>query len=109
MSIVKLSKQEVEIKEALTWGDNEKLQSILMSGAKLGNLNQAGDKKPEDVDIEFDTTVMLKGKYALLEVAIIKIKDGEKEIPYTKEWMDGLSIEDGEKLYNEVEKLSKKK
>jgi len=106
MSIVKLLKYEVEIKDFLTWGDNEKLQSILMSGAKLGNLSNTN---PDNIDIEFNTDVMLKGKYALLETAIIKIKDGDNEIAYSKDWMDNLSIEDGDLLYNEVEKISKKK
>ncbi len=92
---------EVEIITFLTWGENEKVQNIMMGGAKLENV-QSGE-------VGFDAGVMLKSKYALLEIAVKGIKCGEEVKQYSKDWMDNLSVEDGEFLYNEIDEAGKKK
>lgn len=101
---LKLKDYTVEIKDALTWGDREKIQATLMKGA---NIN-AKDSSGSDVGFNFDTTAMLESKYKALECAVVKIVDGDKEIEWTREWQDNLSIEDGDKLMNAVDSLSKK-
>ena len=96
MKNVKLSNNiEIELKEELTWGDSLDLDSIVTGGALLDNNGLSG----------FDASAMVKAKYKLLEVVISKIKDGEKEIPFSEEFLKGLSIEDGNKLYNETKGL----
>lgn len=97
--IVKLSNCEVKIKEALTWGDSEKIQNVYIKGAQV---DQSGLKS-------FDASVVSEAKYILLEITVLEIKEGEKVLEFTREWMNNLSIEDGDKLYDAVELLNKKK
>lgn len=95
MKTVKLSKYEVELKEELNWGDSLDLDSIVYGGAEMKGTS----------DIGFNASVMIDGKYKLLEIVISKIKEGEKEIPFSKDFIRNLSIEDGIKLYTEAKGL----
>jgi len=99
--ILPLSKCEVEIITFLNWGEKEKIQDIIMSGAKIEDA-QTGK-------VGLDAGVMLKSKYALLEVAIKNIKCGEEVKTYSKDWIDNLRIEDGDFLNEELEKLNELK
>lgn len=94
--MVKLSKCDVKIKDVFTWGDKEKLQSVYIKGAKI---DQTGMK-------EFDASVVSEAKYTLLEMCVVEIKEEDKVIPFSKEWMNSLSVDDGDKLYEAVEELS---
>jgi hypothetical protein len=96
---VKLSKCEVKIKDELTWGDSEAIQNVYIKGAKV---DQNGLK-------DFDAGVVSEAKYVLLEKSVIEIKEGEEIKKFSRDWMNALSIEDGNKLFNEVDKLNKKK
>ena len=91
--MVKLKDYEVKIKDSFTWGDKEKIQNIYIKGASV---DQTGIKG-------FDTSVISEAKYTLLETAILEIKKGDEIINFSKEWMYNLSIEDGDKLYNEID------
>jgi hypothetical protein len=97
--IVKLTNCEVKIKDQLTWGDSEKIQGVYIKGAKM---DQSGLK-------DFDASVVSEAKYVLLEITVMEIKEGEEVKQFTREWMNNLSIEDGNKLYEAVEALNKKK
>lgn len=99
-TIVKLSEAEVTIKKHYTWGDKEKIQAVLLKGAKL-----QGSSK----DFDFDTDAMLESKYKAIECAVISIKEGENSVEWTKEWQNNLSVEDGDNLMESVDNLSKKK
>lgn len=99
MKTIKLSSCEVDIKDDLTWGDVESLKIVLMKGAKIGSTGLT----------DFDLSSTLDAKYALLETAVLEIRQGDKKLKYTKDWMNGLSIDDGDLLYLEVDKLNKKK
>ena len=44
-----------------------------------------------------------------MELAIVSIKCGEEVSKFSNEWVENLSAEDGDKLYEELEKLNKKK
>lgn len=96
---VKLKDVSVKIKDALTWGDEQKVQSALMSGAKMSG------KAGTDMGVDFDASAMLEAKYVTLECAVLEIGEGEK---FTREWMNELSSEDGNKLMEAVDSLSKK-
>jgi len=91
-----ISKQEVEIITYLTWGEKEKIQDVMISGAKIEDA-QSGK-------VGFDTGAMLKSKYALFEVAIKKIGDSK----YTRELMDNLPADDGDLIVKELENIQKK-
>jgi hypothetical protein len=97
--IIKLSNCEVKIKDQLTWGDSERIQSVYIKGAKV---DQSGLK-------DFDASVVSEAKYVLLEITVMEIKEGEEKKQFNREWMNNLSIEDGNKLYEAVEALNKKK
>lgn len=102
---VKLSNAKVRIKDALTWGDSQKIQSALMSGAKLsGKASNAGD-----AGFDFDASAMLESKYVALECAVLEIEENGETKKFTREWIDNLTEEDGDKLYEKVDALSKKK
>jgi hypothetical protein len=103
MKTIKLSNCSVDIIEKLTWGGKEKIQNSLYGGFKItGGISDKDKKK-----IEMDPRVLLESKYVTLETCIKKITsvDG-KVIEYTREWLDDLSIEDGDTLYNAVEEVS---
>jgi len=100
---INLINYDIELIAEMNWGEKEQLQSELIKGARI---NEKGLQ-------EFDTTVILNAKYKTCEILIHKIidKDG-KEIEYTKDWLNNLSIEDGDKLMLEIDALtsiSKKK
>lgn len=96
---IKLSGCEVDIITFLTWGEKETLQSEIMKGAKLNESGMTG----------FDSSVLLESKYKLLEFAIKEIRCGEEKTQYTKDWVNNLSIEDGDLLYETVDELNGKK
>ena len=103
--IIELSNANVEIIEKLTWGQQERIREAMMGGIKVQGLS---DKEKQSLD--FDTSVLSKAKYKTLEICIKKITlaDG-KEVPYTNEWMDNLSVEDGDKLFEAVNEVTSPK
>lgn len=104
MRKVELSNAIVTVKDNLTWGDNEKIQSAIMAGAKMnGKALAAGD-----MDFDFDPSAALEAKYVTLECAVVSIKEDGKDKEFSRDWMNNLSQEDGSKLYDAVDNLSKK-
>lgn len=97
--ILQLSKSTVSIKDNFTWGDKEKIQNIYIKGAKV---DQSGMK-------EFDTSVVSEAKYVLLEIMVEAIDEGEDRKAFTREWMNSLSLEDGDLLYSTVEEITSPK
>lgn len=98
MSKVTLSNATVEITDHLTWGQKEAINSAMFSGMKIGTKTQ---------EVDFNAEALLAAKYKTLEVCVLKITEGDKDVPFSKEWMDSLSIEDGDKLYDAVEAVTK--
>jgi len=91
--------ETVKIIPFLTWGEKQKIESILATGARLDN---QGLKS-------YDMSVIGERQYKLLETCIKEIvKDGESK-PFTKEWMDNLSVDDGDLVFDAVDALTKKK
>lgn len=101
---IKLTNATVEIKDALTWGDVQKIQQAVMSGAKMSG----SAKDAENMGMDFDASKMLEARYVTLECAVVKVNEGENEKTFTREWMDNLPYEDGAKLFDAVDELSKK-
>lgn len=101
---IKLDFCELEIKTFLTWGESEKVEGVIISGAKSIGPDGARD---------FDATVITEQKYVLLETAIVNIKDNEgKDFSFNREWFNNLRKEEGEeiiKTVNNVISESKKK
>ena len=92
---IKLSKCEVDIAVNLTWGQSEKIQSVMMSGAKIKSTG-------ENPDIDFNPSVLLEAKYTALELLVKEIREGEQKVKFTREWMDNLSMDDGNILKRSI-------
>lgn len=101
---IQLSNSVVEIKESLTWGDANKIQSVFSNFTKMSG--KASDA--ENFGIDIDGAAMLEAKYVALECVVVKIKEDEKEKSFSRDWADNLSVEDGDKLYAAVEEITKK-
>lgn len=101
--IVKLSTHEVELKEELTWGEEEELQSIIRGGVQIKDFDQSTKKG----DIQIDPSITTAAKYKTFELCIKKIIDAEgNEVKYSKEWIYNLSRVDGNKLMDAVDKVT---
>ncbi len=97
----KIGKYEIKLKEKLGWYDQEVIKHEMFSGAKVDNKGLTG----------FDGQAMLRMKLKLWELAIEEIKEGDKVIPFSQEWVKGLTSEEGEninKAMNELEDEEKK-
>ena len=80
---IDLTKYKVTTKDELSFGDMEDVQM------EIGNESN-----------------LLKGNAKLTEVAVVSILDNEnKEVKYSNEWRRNLSIVDGTKLSQEIQKL----
>ena len=101
---------EVTLKDSLTWGDMQQIQAVVTSGAKFGTAGLQG----------YDSNALLEAKYKALEIAIITIQPHAARqaddsvampdpVPFSREWMNALSVEDGDILYDAVDGLGKKK
>lgn len=103
MKTIELSSCNVEIAETMTWGMQEEIRTAMLGGVRVQGLT---DKDKQN--LELDPSVLGKAKYKALELCVKKIvmKEDGKEIPYSKEWMDNLSIEDGDELFNAVNEIS---
>jgi len=80
---IDLTKYRVTTKEELSFGDMEDVQM------EIGNDSN-----------------LLKGNAKLTEVAITSIVDNDNnEVEYSNEWRRNLSVADGTKLSQEIQKL----
>ncbi len=99
---IQLSDYDVDIKDSLTWGENEEIDASVIEGASSVDVSGLKD---------FDMgKAMRNRKYKVIEIAIVSIKDKKgKEVKYSREWLNNLSIEEGDKVYQACEELTKKK
>jgi len=97
---VQLSSCEVEIITFLTWGEKEEIQGEILKGTKMNDKGQA----------DFNPASLLNTKKKALKLSVKKVysKDGSEQ-EFTMEWMNNLSIEDGDKLYQAVDEVTKPK
>lgn len=100
--IIKLSNAEVTIKDNLTWGDAQKIQSSILKSAKI-------NPEKNDIKVGFDADAYIETKYVTIETMVVSINVGGKEVEYSREWLDSLSVSDGDKLFDEVDKVASKK
>ena len=102
MRTVQLTSATVELIEKLNWGQQEQIRTAMLGGIKVSGLNEK-----EKQNIELDPSVLVRAKYKALEICVTKITltDG-KVTAYSKEWMDNLSIEDGDMLFAAVNEVT---
>jgi hypothetical protein len=95
----KIGKYEIKLKEKLGWYDQEVIKNEMISGAKIDNTGLKG----------FDGSAMLRMKLKLWELAIEEIKEGDKVIPFSEDWVKGLDSDEGNQIDAAIEELDKKK
>ena len=91
---IKLSFCELTIKSYLTWGESEKITNVMLGAAK--GVNSSG--QIDNIDI----SVMTEQKFVILETAVIKIKQDEKEFDFNRDWLKGLRTEQGDEVIDAV-------
>lgn len=92
---------KVEVKESLNFGEANQVQSVIRKSAKLAT---SSDGSGQNVDINAED--LMQANFKLLEVAITKITEGEKEISYSRGWLDKQSTADAKLLFQGVQHLS---
>lgn len=105
MITLELSRHNVEIHDTITWGQQEAMRAPLMGAMKVTQSEMARIKsgKGLDVGVDFDGARLLEAKYVAIEVMVHKITDSEgKEVIFSRDWLNNLTPEDGDKLYNAV-------
>ena len=89
----------VSIVPFLTWGQKEEINNCYVKGAKVGVAGMS----------DFDTSVIGEAKSKLLETCIKGIeKDGVNK-EFSMDWINNLSCEDGDLVFDTVNNLTKKK
>lgn len=97
---VKLQDAIVILKDKITWGDAQKVKSALATGEYDFVRGTGGKVTAQSV---------LESNYVAMECIIVEIREGEKTKKFTREWVDDLSMDDGDKLFAAVQEVSKKK
>lgn len=98
--------QMVKIISFLTWGEKEKIEKIILSGVKVNN---AGVR-----DYDFDALDERQNKLLTLCIKEIITPDGsaesgQKSEQFSREWIENLSVDDGDLVFETVDALTKKK
>lgn len=90
----------VKIIAFLTWGEKEEIQNVYASGAEINATGLSGYK----------VEVVAKAKEKLLSLAVKEItkKDGEV-VQFSMDYINNLSVEDGDALFEAVDEMTKKK
>jgi hypothetical protein len=99
---MKLKDYKVELKDSITWGESKDIQDSMLKDVEV---DVRGQMKG------FSIGAMREAVYKTLEIIITKITDNNgKEVSFSRDWMDNLPIEDGDKLEDYTNKyISKKK
>ena len=92
---VELSNANVQVLTYLTWGEKEEIQAVVTKGTKIN----------EDGVSDFDTGVLLEVKYKALETCVTEVEERGEKKQFSREWMNNLGVEDGDKLYKVVDEL----
>lgn len=96
---MKIGKYEVKLKDKLGWYDLQTIKNELASGAKINEKGLSG----------FDGGALMVAKMKLWELSIAEIKEGDKVIPFSIDWVKGLSSDEGDELDKVIAELEEKK
>ncbi len=93
----------VKMISSLTWGEKEKINNSMISGAKFDGKGISG----------VDTDAFSNYKYTALEICIKEIIPLSptlgKPHGFTKDWINELSADDGDLVYGIIESMINKK
>jgi hypothetical protein len=96
---IKLLNCEVDIIAFLTWGEKEEIQAVVLRGVNVGMDGLNG----------FNPDSIRESKYKAFEVCIKEIRENGDKRQFSREWIDNLSVEDGDLLYAEVDQVTSPK
>ena len=92
----------ITLKSELSYWDTEEIKSLwaesLDMRVKGGDANIGGLKG----------SVILKVKQKTFELSIVEIKEADKAIPFSFEWLKGLTEEEGNLIFQAIEDSKKK-
>jgi TRAP-type uncharacterized transport system substrate-binding protein len=99
---MKLKDYKVELKDSITWGESKDIQDAMLKDIEVDARGQIKG---------LSMSAMREAVYKTIEIIVIKITDKEgKEVSFSREWMNSLSIDDGNKLEDYANQfISKKK
>jgi hypothetical protein len=99
---MKLKDYKVELKDSITWGESKDIQDAMLKDIEVDARGQIKG---------LSMSAMREAVYKTIEIIVIKITDKEgKEVSFSREWMNSLSTDDGNKLEDYAnEFISKKK
>ena len=111
---VQLSKYVVELKDEMSWGDAEQIQAEIISSLRIDTdakkeIQAKGDSFNMS-KLQMDGPAMLRAKVLAAKLLITKITqvEGDKVVPFSQDWLFGLSVTDGVKLCIEVDAIRNK-
>lgn len=94
----KIGRYNIEL-QPLTWWQSEEVKSVIATGAKMNSAGLSG----------FEGNALLESKLKLFEFTIKGIKEGDKDVPFSVDWVKQLTHKEGETLEKAIDELSKKK
>ena len=89
---------EVSIQEYLTTGQSRELQKVLLGKGSFDT--EAGKFS----GLTGDTFLEMQDKAAV--ILIKSVSKGESKEPFTLEWLSNLPLEDGNLIYEEINKIT---
>ena len=98
METIQAGRYILTIKELTYWA-KEEIKSQIMEGVKIKGNDATG----------ITGFATLEAKKKTFESSIVEIKEGEKVIPYSIEWLKGLTVEEGDAIELAIDNISKKK
>ena len=103
VNTIKLEEFEVDVVTFLKFGEYQELEKAIVKKVKYQQGSTGGS-------IEFNDDVVVAPKYLLLGMCIMEIRNsaGEKQ-KFTEEWINDLSLDEGNKVYDVVDELAKPK
>jgi hypothetical protein len=116
---IQLKKYNVTIKDEMSWGDSEQIQSVIMSSLKIdANARKQIDQGKDSMDIkdmQLDGEAVLASKVKaaeLLVTKIVSITENEDvdgfECKFTRDWLFSLTQSDGAKLMKGIDEIRAK-
>lgn len=101
--IIELSKATVELKDELNWWDVQEIRATQNEGMRVTNLGE----NMTNAELVMDAKTTLQMTIKTFEKVIMKITEDGKSFSFSENWLKTLNQEDGDKLFDEVNKVAK--
>jgi hypothetical protein len=99
----KIGRYDVKIKDELTWFQQEEIKGMFIGSAKM-DTKQGGSVNIVGMDGQASIQAQIKS----FEFSIAEIKEGEKVIPFSEQWVKQLTASEGDLLVTSINTAQKK-